>query len=41
MGKHGKEQECKMCKGSGETEIWHDGQKEVRPCVGCGGTGKV
>lgn len=41
MGKHGKEQDCGMCGGSGTAVIVNDGKREERPCVGCRGTGKV
>jgi hypothetical protein len=41
MGKHGKQETCGVCKGSGKIETIVDNKKETRSRWGCGGTGKV
>lgn len=41
MGKHGKQEDCSMCNGTGKQTYNVDNKTETRNCSGCRGTGKV
>ncbi|MFD0682912.1 hypothetical protein [Actinomadura fibrosa] len=41
MGKHGKQEDCSMCNGTGQQTVNMDNKTEHRSCSGCRGTGKV